>query len=361
LDRNLKRSAGSPRTNYASGDRKLVADLLARMRGTRIAVVGDLMLDEWLWGRVRRISPEAPVPVVEVQDHSYTLGGAGNVANNLAALGAKVWVLGVVGDDESGERVLALLRRLHVNTSGVERVGKRPTTQKTRIVAHNQQVVRADRESTEPMEGPVAQRVRRSLLALDGKVDGIVFSDYGKGLITAPLVSAIRSFTHRTVVAGDPKPQNLDAFAGVDCIAPNASEAEAAAGIVVKTDADLARAAAKLLRSTGCKHVLITRGEHGMTMFSKSGETFTIPAVARQVYDVSGAGDTVISALTLALAVGAPIRQAVSVAALAAGVVVEKLGTATATPKEILRFAEHEGVAKPEAFPSKKKVSHARR
>lgn len=331
------------------------------MRGSRVAVVGDLMLDEWLWGRVRRISPEAPVPVVEVEDHSYTLGGAGNVANNLAALGAKVWVLGVVGDDESGERVLALLRGLHADTSGIERISKRPTTQKTRIVAHNQQVVRADRESTEPIAASVAQRVKRSLRALDGKVDGIVLSDYGKGMITASIVSTIRSFGHATLVAGDPKPQNLDAFAGVDCIAPNAAEAESAAGIVVKNDGDLARAAAMLLKRTGCRHVLITRGEHGMTLFSKSGEAFTIPAVARQVYDVSGAGDTVISALTLALSVGATMRQAVSVAALAAGVVVEKLGTATATPEEILRFAEHEGVAKPEAFPAKRKAPRARR
>jgi D-beta-D-heptose 7-phosphate kinase/D-beta-D-heptose 1-phosphate adenosyltransferase len=331
------------------------------MRGRRIAVVGDLMLDEWLWGTVRRISPEAPVPVVEVDDHSFTLGGAGNVANNLAALGARVAVVGVVGDDEAGDRVLALLEKLRADTSGIVRVPKRPTTQKTRIVAHNQQVVRADRESTASLDRRVAARLLSALAALDGKVDGVVISDYGKGLITPQLVAATQAYRRGTVVTGDPKPDNVDAFAGLDCMAPNAAEAEAAAGIRVKTDADLGRAARALLRRTRCKHVLITRGEHGMTLFRAKGAPFTVPAVARQVYDVSGAGDTVVSTLTLALAAGAPMAQAVSLASLAAGVVVEKLGTATATAAEILHFAEHEGVAKPVHFPAKANAARARR
>ena len=328
-----------------------------------MAVVGDIMLDEWLWGRVRRISPEAPVPVVEVQDHSYTLGGAANVANNLAALGAKVSIVGVLGDDEAGGRVLTMLRALRADCRGVERVAKRPTTRKTRIVAHNQQVVRADRESTQPVDAKVAGRLKRALLALDGKVDGIVVSDYGKGLITKPVVAALRTFRHTTIVAGDPKPQNLAAFSGIDCIAPNAAEAGAAVGMPVDSDLGLSRAARALLARTRCRYVLITRGEHGMTLFSKRGKPFTVPAVARQVYDVSGAGDTVISALTLAMSAGATIEQAVSLASLAAGVVVEKLGTATATPKEILHFAEHEGVAAPIPFPLPRgaKVTRARR
>jgi rfaE bifunctional protein kinase chain/domain len=359
----MTRSAARPSAARSRASHSWVAQLLARMRERRIAVFGDLMLDEWLWGRVRRISPEAPVPVVEVQDHSYTLGGAGNVANNLAALGAKVSIVGVVGDDEAGERVLSMLRRLHADTSGVERVARRPTTQKTRIVAHNQQVVRADRECTQAVDAKVAGRLKRSLRKLDGHVDGIVVSDYGKGLITASAVATMRAFEHKTILAGDPKPQNLDAFAGVDCIAPNAAEAGASVGITVESDADLVKAAAALLRRTGCRYVLITRGELGMTLFSKNKQSFTVPAVARQVYDVSGAGDTVISALTLALSVGAPIEEAVSLATLAAGVVVEKLGTATATPEEILHFAEHEGVAKPVPFPPPRtsRIRRARR
>jgi rfaE bifunctional protein kinase chain/domain len=289
------------------------------------------------------------VPVVEVRDHTYTLGGAGNVANNLAALGAKVSVFGIVGDDESGNRVLELFRRLGVDVRGVARVSARPTTQKMRIVAHNQQVVRADRESTASIDARTRNSIRRRLTALDGSLHGVVISDYGKGLVGAALIAAVRSFKHRVVITADPKPQNIDAFAGVDCIAPNASETESASGIVVKTDADLARAARILMARTRAKHVLVTRGEHGMTLFSKQGKPLWVPAMARQVYDVSGAGDTVMSTLTLALAAGAPIERAVTLANVAAGVVVEKLGTATATPAEILKFAVLEGVAQPKA------------
>lgn len=330
-----------------------IADLLKAMRGRRIAVIGDLMLDEWYWGSVRRISPEAPVPVVEVNDHTYTLGGAGNVANNLAALGAKVKVFGVIGHDEAGERLLGLFANLGVDASGVARVASRPTTQKMRIVAHNQQVVRADRESTSSVDGKVQQWLVRTLAHLDGSLDGVILSDYGKGLITRPLIQAVCHFKKGAVIAADPKPQNLDAFVGVDWIAPNLAEVETAVGLHVKSDADLARAAKILMKRTRAKHVLVTRGEHGMSLFSKKEKPLWVPAMARQVYDVSGAGDTVMSTLTLALAAGASMERAVTLANFAAGVVVEKLGTATATAKEILDFALHQGL------PQKK--SHARR
>jgi rfaE bifunctional protein kinase chain/domain len=344
-----------------SRDERWIAELLRAMRGRHIAVIGDLMLDEWYWGNVRRISPEAPVPVVEVRDHTYTLGGAGNVANNLAALGAKVSVFGIIGDDEAGGRVLDLFRSLGVDTKGVARVASRPTTQKMRIVAHNQQVVRADRESTAHIDAGVHRSIRRSLAALDGSLHGVVISDYGKGLIDAPLIAAVRGFKHSAVITADPKPQNLAAFVGVDCIAPNASEAESASGITVRNDADLARAARVLMTRTRAKHVLITRGEHGMTLFSAKGKPLWVRAMARQVYDVSGAGDTVMSTLTLALAAGAPIARAVTLANVAAGVVVEKLGTATATPEEILRFALMEGVAQPQVAAAAPSRSRARR
>jgi rfaE bifunctional protein kinase chain/domain len=351
--------SAKPKKNR-SRDERWIAELLRAMHGRHIAVIGDLMLDEWYWGNVRRISPEAPVPVVEVKDHTYTLGGAGNVANNLAALGAKVSVFGVVGHDESGNRVLDLFRRLGVDVRGVERIASRPTTQKMRIVAHNQQVVRADRESTLPIDARKLTSLRRALRALDSSLDGVVISDYGKGLISAPLLAAVRAFKHKPVITADPKPQNIAAFEGVDCIAPNAAEAESASGITVKTDADLGRAARILMERTGAKHVLITRGEHGMTLYSKKGRPLSVPAVARQVYDVSGAGDTVMSTLTLALAAGAPIERAVTLANVAAGVVVEKLGTATATADEILKFATVEGVARPKAATVPRKKSRAR-
>jgi rfaE bifunctional protein kinase chain/domain len=324
-----------------------VKSLLQAMRGRRIAVIGDLMLDEWYWGSVRRISPEAPVPVVEVSDHTYTLGGAGNVANNLAALGAHVSVFGVIGRDEAGDRVLDLFARLGVDTKGVARAATRPTTQKMRIVAHNQQVVRADRESTASVDGAVQRSIARSLAQLDGKVDGVVISDYGKGLIARRLVQVVRAFKTPAVIAADPKPQNIDAFEGVDWIAPNIGETQTAAGLIIRNDADLARAAKILMDRTHAKHVLVTRGEHGMSLFSRRNKPLWIPALARQVYDVSGAGDTVMSVLTLALAAGASMERAVTIANLAAGVVVEKLGTATASPKEILAFALHRGVPQP--------------
>jgi rfaE bifunctional protein kinase chain/domain len=324
-----------------------IADLLRAMRGKRIAVIGDLMLDEWYWGSVVRISPEAPVPVVQVTSHTYTLGGAGNVANNLAALGAKVSLFGVIGTDDAGDRLLGLCDRLGVNARSVVRLAARPTTQKMRIVAHSQQVVRADRESTSTVDGNVQLRIARSLAQLDGELDGVVISDYGKGLVARRLVEAVRAFKRPAVIAADPKPQNIEAFAGVDWIAPNVAEAQIAAGILIRNDVDLARAAKVLMERTGAKHVLVTRGEHGMSLFSRKEKPLWIPALARQVYDVSGAGDTVMSTLTLALAAGASMERAVTLANLAAGVVVEKLGTATANPKEILAFAEHRGVPQP--------------
>ncbi|MBV8170404.1 MAG: D-glycero-beta-D-manno-heptose-7-phosphate kinase [Candidatus Eremiobacteraeota bacterium] len=340
--------------NAVADDAKRLATALARMRDKRIVVAGDLMLDEWLWGRVGRISPEAPVPVVEVQSHSYTLGGAGNVASNLAALGARVSVVGVVGRDDAGKRVLALFKKMGVDARGVIAMAARPTTQKTRIVAHNQQVVRADRELAGSLSAPVRERLSRALAAYDGRVDGVIISDYGKGAVDKTLVAAARQFKKRVVVTGDPKPANISAFSGIDCIAPNSAEAESAAGIDIRDASDFARVGRLLLKRTRCKHVLITEGEHGMTLFSKGGKAFTVPAVARQVFDVSGAGDTVVSALTLALAAGIPIERAVEFASLAAGVVVEKLGTATATPKEIIAFARHEGAATAVPFKAKK-------
>jgi D-beta-D-heptose 7-phosphate kinase/D-beta-D-heptose 1-phosphate adenosyltransferase len=336
-----------------------VAELLKTMRGVRIAVAGDVMLDEWLWGTVRRISPEAPVPVVEVTSQSFTLGGAGNVANNLAALGARVRLIGAVGDDEAGARVLALCQQLRIDASGIAIARGRPTTRKTRIVAHNQQVVRADHEVTGDLDVRSRRTLVETLRALDGAIDGAIVSDYGKGLVNASLVQALLEQRKRVVVTGDPKPHNIAAFAGVDCIAPNLAEAASAAGVAIGSDASLERAATQLLRRTHAKYVLVTRGEHGMTLFG-SGTPFTVPAVARQVYDVSGAGDTVISSLTAALAAGSPIRHAVTLASLAAGVVVEKLGTATANAKEILHFAQREGVAHPTALrPATRRASSA--
>ncbi len=315
------------------------AELLARMAGRRVVVVGDVMIDEWIWGRVSRISPEAPVPVVAVRDHSFTLGGSGNVANNLRALGAQVVFAGVVGSDPGADRVRTLFADIGCDTSALIAVDDRPTTRKTRVVAHNQQVVRADWESTAPLRdadrAALAAAVRRAVAG----ADAVVLSDYAKGLFHRDIVEAALG---APIVVADPKPANIDLFAGVTCIAPNAAEAGRASGIAIDGDAALVRAARALLDRLACRYVLITRGEHGMSLFGASGERDDIPSVARTVFDVSGAGDTVVAVLTLALAAGVPIATATRLANYAAGAVVEKLGTATASPAEIVALMEHD-------------------
>ncbi len=313
--------------------------LFERMRGRKILVVGDLMIDEWIWGTVTRISPEAPVPVVAVTDHSFTLGGAGNVANNLRALDANVEFVGTIGDDAFAADVRRLLREEQVDDSGVFGVGDRPTTRKTRIVAHNQQVVRADWEVVTPVQPADRTRIADYVRERAARVDAVILSDYAKGLLNDEIVKAARACP---LVLADPKPQNVAMFSDVSCVAPNVHEASAATGIAIKDDGSLERAGEALLQSLRCRYVVITRGEHGMSLFGDDGARLDVPSVARKVFDVSGAGDTVIAVLALALAVGAPIERAMQLANFAAGAVVEKLGTATASADEILALVEHE-------------------
>ena len=312
--------------------------LFERMRGRSILVVGDVMLDEWIWGNVSRISPEAPVPVVAVSDHSFTLGGAGNVANNLRALDASVQFVGATGADRLSERVHVLFGEIGVAHDGIIALDDRPTTRKTRIVAHNQQVVRADWESTAPLLHVDRTRVAELVRERAAAADAVVLSDYAKGLLSREIVEAALS---ATVVVADPKPANLDLFAGVTCVAPNVHEAASAAGIAITDDASLERAGKVLLERLRCTYVVITRGERGMSLFARDGRRLHIPSVARTVFDVSGAGDTVVAVLSLALAAGADIERALQLANFAAGAVVEKLGTATASADEILALVDH--------------------
>jgi D-beta-D-heptose 7-phosphate kinase/D-beta-D-heptose 1-phosphate adenosyltransferase len=311
--------------------------LFERARGRKILVVGDLMIDEWIWGTVTRISPEAPVPVVAVADHSFTLGGAGNVANNLRALRAGVVFAGVVGNDAFAAHVRELLRNEQVDDSGVFEIRDRPTTRKTRIVAHSQQVVRADWESTLSLEPARRAELATFVRSAASRCDAVILSDYAKGLLCREIVEAA---TACPLVLADPKPQNIALFRGVTCVAPNASEAATITGVAISDDASLERAGLRLIELLDCRYAIVTRGEHGMALFGRAGERLAIPSVARAVYDVSGAGDTVIAVLALALAAGAPIEQAMELANFAAGAVVAKLGTATASPEEILALLE---------------------
>ncbi len=312
--------------------------LFASMRNRRILVVGDVMLDEWIWGSVTRISPEAPVPVVAVSEHSFTLGGAGNVANNLRALDAQVSFAAAVGEDEYAGHVRRLLADERVQTDAVIGVSDRPTTRKTRVVAHHQQVVRADWESAKPLQP--ADRTRLAALIAERAVDSdaVILSDYAKGVLSPEIVEAALACP---IVLADPKPANLSLFTGVTCVAPNVHEASAGAGIPIVDDASLEAAGSALLERLKCRYVVITRGEAGMSLLGRDGERLHIPSVARTVFDVSGAGDTVVAVLALALAAKASIATAMQLANFAAGAVVEKLGTATATADEILALVEH--------------------
>lgn len=314
------------------------AGALAReFSGKRIVVLGDLMLDEFIWGKVRRISPEAPVPVVDVQRQTLVLGGAGNVASNLLALGAEPIPVGVVGADPDAGRLKSAFESRGISTERIAVDPGRPTTLKTRIIAHSQQVVRADRESREPinneLEAQLVATLRRELAA----ADALIVSDYDKGLLTSGLLSATLPFARERglVVCADPKSRSFERYQPVTIITPNHYEAAAAAGVSADDEAGLKQAGLRILSTVDCSAVLITRGEEGMTLFTGEGIAH-IPTVAREVYDVTGAGDTVIATLTLALAAGATPVEAAVLANHSAGVVVGKVGTAVVTMDELL-------------------------
>lgn len=300
---------------------------------TPLLVIGDLMLDHWVWGSVSRISPEAPIPVVDVQRYSYTPGGAANVVNNLRALDVPVRLMGVVGKDDAGRRLRALLRKEGAEISGVLVDSQRPTSLKTRIVAHAQQVVRADYESRAPLSPEVQQRLLDSLSAQLPHVSMVVFSDYDKGLFQPDFVAGLMRAAKSSgkAVIGGPKPANVPLFQGARLITLNAREALQASGAP-----DPLTAGETLRERLPGSDILVTRGEHGMTLFPSTGGRLDAPALASQVFDVSGAGDTVLASLAWTLAAGATAAEAIGVASHAAAVVVRKIGTAVASPEEIL-------------------------
>jgi D-beta-D-heptose 7-phosphate kinase/D-beta-D-heptose 1-phosphate adenosyltransferase len=312
--------------------------LLRAMRGARVLVVGDAMLDEFIWGKVARISPEAPVPVVEVTGQSFHLGGAGNVAANLRAMGGEAVLAAVVGRDAAGERVRESLRAAGIVPALAIPDGPRPTTVKTRIVAHHQQVVRADREVAEDVSGALEAALLEGLRDHVAACRAVVVSDYQKGVVTPRLMKELLAATRRRLipVLVDPKVPHLDRYRGATLVTPNQLEAEQATGRRIRGEADLKAAGEKLLTVLRCQAALITRGEHGMSLFERGRRPLHIETAAREVFDVTGAGDTVIATLALALCAGARLAEAAELANHAAGIVVGKVGTATAAPQEIL-------------------------
>ncbi len=317
---------------------------LSRFEKCRILVVGDLMIDEYLWGEVERISPEAPVQVVSVTRDTTTLGGAGNVVNNLIALGAKVSVASVIGAGESAEGtlLLKLFNDLGVDTSGLIQESTRPTTRKTRIVAGHQHVLRIDRETKQEISGEHVDRLIRFVKEHIDEFDIVLVSDYGKGLLTKGLLSQlidVANQNEKTIIV-DPKGLDFKKYAGATAITPNKREASLAAGTEIVDDVSLMTAGEKLLQGVPVQKVLVSCGKEGMVLFEQGNKPHKISAEARQVFDVSGAGDTVLAVLGLGIASGGSFREAAALANLAAGIVVGKVGTATVSREELERFLE---------------------
>ena len=318
--------------------RSRAARLLAAMRDTRVAVVGDVMLDEFLWGRVARISPEAPVPVVELASQSFHLGGAANVAANVRSLGGRSAVAGVIGRDAAGDRLKGALARAGVEDALAADEGGRPTTHKMRIIAHSQQVVRADREDARALAPAVAAALAEAMRRAARGAGAIILSDYQKGVVSRSFMKAVLAAAKRegAPLFVDPKVRNFALYRGASVVTPNQAEAEQATGVKIRDAADLEAAGRKILKTLRCRAALVTRGEHGMALFQDGRRPVSIPTAAREVFDVTGAGDTVIATLALATAAGASLEEAAMLANYAAGVVVGKVGTATVTPEEVL-------------------------
>jgi D-glycero-beta-D-manno-heptose-7-phosphate kinase len=321
------------------------SQILSEAARSRLLVVGDVMLDQFIWGRVSRISPEAPVPVVDFERESLMPGGAANVARNVSALGGKTDLFGAVGHDPHATSLRELLGREGVGCAGLVPVRQRQTTTKIRIVAGQQQITRLDRETRGDLEGPaIAALLRRIETRLDS-ADGVVIGDYGKGVVTQPLIDGLkaRCRARGKWLSLDPKPVHRLDLRGVSLLTPNRKEAFELSGFGDTTrhqnpmkDAQLQRTAEKLLGDLQPALLLITLGELGMLLCRKGEAPFHIPTVAREVFDVSGAGDTVIAAFTLAIAAGASPEEAAEFSNCAAGVVVGKRGTATVSPEELL-------------------------
>jgi rfaE bifunctional protein kinase chain/domain len=318
-------------------------ELIDAMRNRRIVVLGDVMLDEFVWGDVTRISPEAPVPVVDIQRESAHLGGAANVLANVLALGAGGCVIGVVGNDSAGERIKTTLGEVSPQQADEYLAvdNQRPSTTKTRIIAHSQLVVRADRENRKPVNGQVEQRIIKSLKKALQNANAFVVSDYDKGVVTPHILEQILTLAYEKVpVLIDPKIRNFSYYRPASLITPNHFEALRMTNLEEDSDAGLHQAARLIQEKLDCDAVLITRGERGIMLLERNQEPVFVETAAREVYDVTGAGDTVIATLAASLAAGASTLEAANLANHAAGMVVGKVGTATASAAELLATFE---------------------
>lgn len=318
--------------------RKNLIKAVKNFKDANILIIGDLMLDVFIRGKVKRISPEAPVPIVEVVNETTHMGGAANVVQNIRSLGGNVAVCGIVGEDYAGSQIIRELQRINVDSSGIIKDPDRPTTIKTRIIAHHQQVVRFDRESKDDLNHEYTNRISEFVYNNYKQFRVITISDYGKGVISRRLLqNLIPLFKKKELyVVVDPKVKNYKIYSNVTILTPNIQEAQKMVGFELVNNDDFSRASMKIIKDKLSDAVLITRSEHGMTLVTKKGERADIPTMAKEVFDVTGAGDTVVALLSLGLAHGMNLLESATIANHAAGIVVGKLGTAIVTPQELI-------------------------
>jgi D-beta-D-heptose 7-phosphate kinase/D-beta-D-heptose 1-phosphate adenosyltransferase len=310
----------------------------------RLLVIGDLILDEYIWGAVTRISPEAPVPILETKSENLTLGGAANVANNLVALGCEVHLVGAIGQDEKGDKLVSLIEEKGIFSKGIFRFVHRPTTSKIRVVAHNQQILRIDKEDNRPITEETENRIIKYINKALPDMDIVICSDYRKGILTEKVFNAVthRAKNSKKRVIVDPKSSDFELYKGATIITPNQFEVEKAVPIKIQDKIDLDRAAEYLLNLTHAEVLLITRGKDGMTLYPNKEKHVDIPTQAKEVFDVTGAGDTVVSVLAMALAVGFNPADSAWLSNMAASIVVGKVGTAVVTLNEINEYLQEE-------------------
>jgi len=308
--------------------------IMKKLKGKRVVIFGDIILDKYVWGKVSRISQEAPVPVVEVKKESYRLGGGANVADNLKSLGIEPLCVGVIGADNSARNLEKLFREKGLARQWLYEDSGRPTTLKTRILAQSQQIVRMDREETRDITPAFQEKILRGVKAAMARAHAVIISDYAKGAVTRHLIESIIAHARALglFVAVDPKDKNFLAYRGASLITPNQKEAEIGSGVRISDNSSLKEAGWKLKDELDLSACLITLGENGMALFEERRQFTHIPTVASEVYDVTGAGDTVISAFTAAVAGKADFREAAAISNYAAGIVIREIGTASATP-----------------------------
>jgi len=312
-------------------------EYIEKFSDAKVLVIGDIIMDKYIWGDVSRISPEAPVPVVDIRQETKMLGGAANVINNIVSLGGKSILCGVVGDDHTGSEIVERIGKMGSLTEGILLEPDRPTSIKTRVIAHSQQVVRFDRESRKGIRPGSMKKILEFISGMRSEFDAIIVADYDKGVISLELMKGLQELTRNSEItlAVDPKIGNFRYYHDVDVITPNHHEAGSFCGMEITDEETLSTAGRLMLRELNCRSVLITQGKDGMTLFESGGEISHIPTVARKVFDVTGAGDTVISSFSLGLASGMDLKSAAIISNFAAGIVVGEVGTSTVDSEEL--------------------------